>query len=105
MAALFDHMDVCLTTGIHTASVGKHALYTGDMDLMTNTPKFASNPFTALIRNMYLRFRSLDAYYVAQDSRETSKCFFRRLSRNWGAVQMLRNYPRRLSVARGGQKS
>jgi len=70
MTTLFDHVDVCLTTGNHTGGVGKYALYASDMDIMTNTLKFESEPFNALVRNMYLRFKTLSAYYTALDSRE-----------------------------------
>ena len=67
---LFDYIDVCLTTGNHTGGVGKYVLYACDMDIMTNTLNFDSEPFTALVRDMYLRFKSLSAYYTALDSRE-----------------------------------
>ena len=83
MATIFDQASVSPITGNHTGGLGKHTLYTSDVDLMTNTLEFGSKPFTTLARNMYLRFRSLDAYYMAQDGRETPSDFlqenFRRL--------------------------
>ena len=83
MATIFDQASVSPITGNHTGGLGKHTLYTSDVDLMTNTLEFGSKPFTTLARNMYLRFRSLDAYYMAQDDRETPSDFlqenFRRL--------------------------
>jgi len=70
MATLFDYVDVCLKTGTHTGGAGKHNLYTSDMGLMTRILKFDSNPFTTLVRQMYMLFKSLDAYYMAQDNEE-----------------------------------
>ncbi|KAF9645016.1 hypothetical protein BDM02DRAFT_3131389 [Thelephora ganbajun] len=49
--------------GIKMASVFDHGL-------MTRMLQFESKPFTALIRQLYLLFKSLDAYYMTQDNDE-----------------------------------
>ena len=85
MATIFDHVDVSLTTGVHTGGLGKHILYTRNMDLMTDTLKFDSEPFTALVRKMYLRFKSLNAYYTVQDDGETPNDFLQDNFRQLGS--------------------
>ena len=71
MGTIFDHVDVSLTTGTHTGGLGKHHLYTSSGNLMTRILEFDSKPFTTLIRKIYRLFKSLDAYYMAQDDDET----------------------------------
>ena len=70
MANIFDHVDVSLTTGTHTGGLGKQLLY-HNPSLMTKVLEFESKPFTTLTRQIYRLFKSLDAYYVAQDGEET----------------------------------
>ena len=67
MASIFDHVDVSLTTGTHTGGLGKHHLYTSSGNLMTKVLEFESKPFTTLTRQIYRLFKSLNAYYMAQD--------------------------------------
>ena len=68
---IFDHVRVSLTTGTHTGGTGKHKLYTTDTRLMTRILEFDSKPFTVFFRQMYVRFKRLNAYYMAQDDEET----------------------------------
>jgi hypothetical protein len=70
MATLFDQVDVSLTTGTHTGGLGKSYLYSNNSVLMTKVLEFDSKPFTVLVRRIYLLFRSLNAYYRAQDDEE-----------------------------------
>ena len=71
MATIFDHFDVSLTTGTHTGGLGKRDLYSNNGVLMTKVLEFDSKPFTALVRQIYRLFKSLNAYYMAQDEEET----------------------------------
>jgi len=71
MAAIFDQVDVSLTTGTHTGGWGKSHLYVNNGALVTRVLQFDSKPFTTLVRQIYRLFKSLNAYYVAQDDEET----------------------------------
>jgi len=85
MAHIFDQVGVSLTTGIHTGGEGKNTLYTRYKDVMTDTLEFDSTPFTALVREMYLRFKYLNAYYVALNDGETPKDFLQENLRKLGS--------------------
>lgn len=85
MPTLFDHVAVSSTTGTLTGGTGKFILYTRNKILMTDTLKFDSAPFTALIRKMYLRFKALNAYYMAQDNKETPNDFLQENFRKMGS--------------------
>ena len=50
--------------------MGKRILYSSSRVLMTKALEFDSKPFTTLIRQIYLLFKSLDAHYTAQDDKE-----------------------------------
>jgi len=82
---LFDYVAVSPTTGTLTGGTGKFVLYTRKKALMTDTLKFDSAPFTALIRKMYLRFKALDAYYMAQGNGETPNEFLQENFRKMGS--------------------
>jgi len=82
----------------HTGGLGKHTLYTSDVDLMNITLEFGSKPFTTLIRNMYLRFSSLSAYYTVLDSREKPNGSFLENFRKLG-VQRAPSNAFRLTIA------
>ena len=63
MATIFDHEHVSSSTGRVTRGMGKVDLYQSDHDLITEELEFNSKPFTALIRQIYLLFRSLQEYH------------------------------------------
>ena len=71
MDEIFDHVHVSLTTGTHTGGLGKRDLYSNNGVLMTKVLEFDSKPFTTLVRQIYRLFKSLNAYYMAQNEEET----------------------------------
>lgn len=86
MPTLFDYVAVSPTTGtLGTGGTGKSVLYTRKKVFMTDTLKFDSAPFTALVRKMYLRFKALDAYYMAQGNGETPNDFLQENFRKMGS--------------------
>ena len=68
MKTLFDQVDLCDATGTHTGGLGKTHLYTNGCIVMTSQLAFGSAPFTTLVRQIYLLFRALNAYYMELDS-------------------------------------
>ena len=81
MARIFDQVDVSLTTGTHTGGLGKIHLYSNNDVVINRTLEFESKPFTALVRQIYRLFRSLSAYYAAQDYGETPNDFYKENAR------------------------
>jgi len=75
MTTIFDYVDVSPTTGICTGGMGKFHLYFNCGHIVNRVLDFESKPFTALVRKMYLRFKSLNASYMAQDDSETPSAF------------------------------
>lgn len=64
---LFDEAHVCPVTGAYAG--GGERLYFYHFRAARKL-KFESAPFTTLVRDIYLLFRSLQQYYVAQDNEE-----------------------------------
>jgi len=69
MANIFDNLTVCLKTGTHIGGLGKRDMYHTGV-LMARVLQFDSKPFTALIRQIYRLFKSLDTHYTAHDNEE-----------------------------------
>jgi hypothetical protein len=68
MGILFDQVDVCEMTGIHTGGVGKIHLYS-KCALMTKRLVFECKPFNALVRQVYQLFQSLNSHYEELDKK------------------------------------
>ena len=71
MAMIFDYAETSPKDGTHEGGVGKYVLYSANRTLMVEELEFDSKPFTTLIRKIYLVFKSLNAYYMALDDKET----------------------------------
>ena len=69
VAEIFDYGFVCPETGTYHGGLWKRCLY-HSVDIPKKL-KFDSEPFTALVRQIYQLFKSLDAHYVAQDEEVT----------------------------------
>lgn len=61
LAEIFDHE--MITGEIHYGGLGKSNMYANRVALMTKWLEFDSKPFTALVRQFYLLFKSLHGSY------------------------------------------
>ena len=66
MHTIFDHINICQKTGAHTGGLGKRDLYSFGQRVVANIA-FTSQPFTTLIGEMYLLFKTLSKHYEKQD--------------------------------------
>jgi len=67
MAITFDQVGVSLITGNHIGGLGKTHLYFTSDSVVDRTLRFESEPFTALVGQIYRLFQSFNAYYMARD--------------------------------------
>ena len=68
MHSTFDQFVICPKTGAHTGGMGKRDLYASSSgQRVVMTIAFESQPFTTLIKDMYLLFKTLVKHYAEQD--------------------------------------